>query len=99
MAEAMWVLHHATDDDTGWQALTQIVVAGTIGIGVYVAVLLATNAPEVGAHLNLLGNYFVGYSVTWPGSLLGLLYGALLGGVAGWSVGKIYNGIVNLRQP
>lgn len=71
---------------------------GGLGLFVMTAWLLIKGGPEVGAHLNLLRHYFIGYSVTWPGSLLGLGYGALLGGAVGWSVGKIYNGVVSLRQ-
>jgi len=52
----------------------------------------------VGVHLQLLRHYFIGYSVSWSGSLIGLCYGALLGGVMGWSVGKIYNGVLLMRQ-
>jgi hypothetical protein len=33
----------------------------------------------------LLGQYFPGYTVTPAGALVGLLYGALVGGVIGWS--------------
>jgi hypothetical protein len=60
--------------------------------------LLIKGGPQVGAHLQLLGHYFIGYSVTWKGSLVGLFYGALVGGVVGWSIGTIYNGIVAIRQ-
>ncbi len=48
-------------------------------------------------HLKLLSNYFIGYSVTWWGSVVGLFYGTLCGGTIGWAVGAIYNKIVNLR--
>jgi hypothetical protein len=60
--------------------------------------LLIKGGPHVGAHLQLLGHYFVGYSVTWQGSLVGFFYGALVGGVVGWSIGTIYNGVVVIRQ-
>lgn len=60
--------------------------------------LLIKGGPQVGAHLQLLGQYFVGYAMTWKGSLVGIFYGALTGGLVGWAVGTIYNGIVGLRQ-
>jgi hypothetical protein len=60
--------------------------------------LLIKGGPQVGVHLQLLGQYFVGYSVTWQGSLVGLFYGALVGGVVGWSIGTLYNAIVAIRQ-
>ena len=71
---------------------------GGIGLFVITVWLLIKGGPQVGAHLQLLGQYFVGYSVTWTGSLVGLLYGALTGGIVGWAIGAIYNGIVGLRQ-
>jgi hypothetical protein len=71
---------------------------GGVGLFVMTAWLLIKGGPQVGAHLQLLGHYFIGYSVTWKGSLVGLFYGALVGGVVGWSIGTIYNGIVAIRQ-
>ncbi len=71
---------------------------GGVGLFALTAWLLIKGGPQVGKHLGLLGHYFIGYSVTWPGSLVGLVYGAFFGGVVGWSIGKIYNGIVNRRN-
>ena len=34
--------------------------------------------------LQLLGEYFAGYSVTWPGLLLGAVWGFVVAFVAGW---------------
>jgi hypothetical protein len=55
MAEAMWLITHDVASDTGWQGFAQIVVGGTIGVAVYVAVLVALNAPEVAALRRLTG--------------------------------------------
>ena len=71
---------------------------GGVGLFVMTAWLLIKGGQQVGGHLQLLRHYFIGYSVTWQGSLVGLFYGALLGGVVGWSIGTIYNGIVAIRQ-
>lgn len=60
--------------------------------------LLIKDGPNIGAHLRLLGHYFPGYSVTWLGSLAGLVYGTLAGGLVGWAIGTIYNSIVGLRR-
>ena len=73
-------------------------VIGGLGLFIMTAWLLLEGGPQVGSHLQLLSNYFIGYSVTWPGSLIGLLYGALTGGVLGWTIGFIYNKIVGLRR-
>ncbi|HEV8712236.1 MAG TPA: hypothetical protein VGX03_05335 [Candidatus Binatia bacterium] len=81
----------------GVLALVGALIGGT-GLFVMTVWLLVKGGPQVGAHLQLLGQYFVGYSVTWKGSLTGLFYGALIGGIVGWAVGTVYNGIVGLRQ-
>jgi hypothetical protein len=36
--------------------------------------------------------------VTWTGSVVGFFYGALIGGLMGWIIGKIYNGVAGFRQ-
>jgi len=71
---------------------------GGVGLFVMTAWLLIKGGTQVGEHLQLLEHYFIGYSVTWQGSLVGLFYGALVGGAVGWSIGTIYNGIVAIRQ-
>jgi len=60
--------------------------------------LLIRSGKNVGLHLQLLGNYFPGYSVTWLGSLVGFAYAALVGGIVGWAIGTIYNMVVSIRQ-
>ena len=69
------------------------------GTGLFLATiwLVIKGGPNTGQHLSLLQNYFVGYSVTWGGSLIGFLYGALTGGIIGWLIAWIYNRIVDLR--
>lgn len=73
-------------------------VLGGGGLFVMTVWLLIKGGPNVGLHLNLLGHYFPGYSATWFGSLLGLFYGAAVGGLIGWIIGKVYNLMVWLRQ-
>lgn len=73
-------------------------VMGGVGLFAMTAWLVVKDGPDVGQHLQLLSNYFIGYSVTWWGSVVGLFYGALCGGASGWAIGTIYNKVVNLRQ-
>ncbi len=73
-------------------------IMGGFGLFVMTAWLLIKDGPHVGEHLQLLSNYFIGYSVTWWGSVVGLFYGALCGGVIGWAVGMIYNKVVERRE-
>lgn len=70
------------------------------GAGLFIATvwLLIKGGPRVGEHLRLLRHYFIGYDVTWPGAFVGLIYGALVGGLFGWCIGLIYNRIVGLRR-
>jgi hypothetical protein len=78
------------------------VVFGMIGgTGLFVATiwLLLRRGLNVGLHLQLLGNYFPGYSVTWPGAFIGFFYGALSGAVIGWSVAWVYNLVAEKRHP
>jgi hypothetical protein len=74
-------------------------VIGGLGLFLVTAWLLIKGGEHVGAHLSLLGQYLIGYSVTWKGSLIGLLYGAVIGALLGWSIGKLYNLIARARQP
>jgi hypothetical protein len=67
-------------------------VALGVGVGtllggaicVATVVLLAKGGAHVGAKLSLLSQFFPGYSVTWPGSLVGLFYGFLTGFLFGF---------------
>ena len=52
----------------------------------------------VGPHLSLLGNFFLGYSVTFFGSLIGAAYGFAVGTITGTAIGLIYNKVVALAS-
>lgn len=73
-------------------------IIGGLGLFSMTAWLVVKGGPHVGAHLQLLSHYFYGYSVTWWGSCVGLLYGAMFGAASGWLVGSIYNRVVHLRR-
>jgi len=51
----------------------------------------------VGPHLNLLNQFFVGYKVSFLGSLIGFAYGFALGTLGGSLFGWIYNKFVKFR--
>lgn len=60
------------------------------------SVLLVAEAIEksghpVGTHLGLLDQFLPGYSVTWPGTFVGLAYGFLIGFLMGAVLGKLLN--------
>lgn len=77
----------------GVLAVVFALVAGT-GLFLATAWLLLCGGETVGPHLALLGQYFPGYRVTWPGAFLGFAYAAGLGAVVGGAVGWIYNRMV-----
>jgi hypothetical protein len=76
-----------------------IVFAMMGGTGLFVATawLLIKGGENVGATLGLLGNYLPGYAVSWPGAVVGLLYGAASGGAMGWSLARVYNRLARTR--
>jgi len=51
----------------------------------------------VGPHLQLLGQFFIGYKVSFLGSIIGFFYGFALGTLCGSAIGWIYNKIVDFR--
>ncbi|MGH7570260.1 MAG: hypothetical protein ACREMK_00255 [Gemmatimonadota bacterium] len=72
------------------------IVFGMLGgfvLFVATAWLLIRGGPNVGQTLGLLAHYFPGYSVTWPGAVVGLAYGALTGALAGGALAWTYNRI------
>lgn len=68
------------------------------------AIFVATNwlvlkgGHVVGPHLALLGQYFLGYRVSFAGSLIGSAYAFAVGFIAGFFVSWVYNRIVDWRQ-
>ncbi|MGH9958782.1 MAG: hypothetical protein ACREBC_16895, partial [Pyrinomonadaceae bacterium] len=53
-------------------------VAGTLlGLAIFIATnwLVLKGGDPVGPHLALLGQFFIGYRVTFVGSLIGFVYG------------------------
>jgi hypothetical protein len=59
--------------------------------------LVIKGGPNVGQHLGLISQFFPGYSVTFAGSFLGLFYGFAFGFISAWSLGKIYNSVVDMK--
>lgn len=74
-----------------------------LGVVAALVIFVATNwlvvkgGSNVGSHLNLLGQFFIGYSVTFIGSLIGAFYGLLTGYVVGFLIAWIYNRIIFLK--
>jgi protoporphyrinogen oxidase len=60
------------------------IVSGVLLFLATILILLQQSGTVANSNLSLLNQFFPGYSVTIPGSLLGLLYGFISGFVAGW---------------
>jgi len=77
-----------------------LVLGITFAFVVFVATnwLLIKGGKQVGPHLQLLSQYFLGYRVSFLGSLIGAAYGFAIGTLCGALIGWIYNGIVGLRN-
>ena len=74
------------------------------GIVAAVGIFLATNwlvlkgGDVVGPHLSLLNQFFLGYEVTFVGSLVGAAYAFGVGFAVGHSVAALYNWIVGFKE-
>jgi len=93
--------HELTRAVARLQAGVMALVFGLIcGVGLFAmtAILVIEAGPNTGVHLCLLDNYFIGYSVTWPGAFVGFLWAFVLGSAVGWTLGYVYNRVVGLRQ-
>ncbi|MGD8277932.1 MAG: hypothetical protein PVH00_07890 [Gemmatimonadota bacterium] len=72
----------------------------SVGLVCGLGLLLATNflilkgGANVGQHLSLLRAYFPGYSVSFPGSLIGFVYAFVIGYGLGRVIGTVYNKLV-----
>ena len=81
-------------------AVVQGIVSGLIvGLGIFIATnwLVLKGGRVVGPHLALLSQFFIGYRVTFAGSLIGFGYGFVLGFVLGYAIAWLYNQLLGLR--
>lgn len=77
-------------------------VLGIIGaLGIFAATnwLVIKGGDQIGPHLGLLDQFFIGYSVTFVGSLVGAAYFFITGYAAGLIIGWIYNAVVLIKSP
>jgi hypothetical protein len=79
--------------------VTGLVTGLLAGLALFVATnwLVLKGGPVVGPHLALLGQYFIGYRVSFVGSLIGFAWAFAVGFVAGTVVVWIYNLLTRLR--
>jgi len=82
-------------------ATVQGAVTGIIaGLALFIATnwLILRGGDVVGPHLSLLSQFFIGYRVTFVGSLIGFAYAFVVGFVVGYCVARMYNWVANLRE-
>ena len=79
------------------QGLVSGIVAGFV---IFIATnwLVLKGGYVVGPHLSLLSQFFIGYRVTFLGSLIGFAYGFGCGFIGGYLVARMYNWIAGLKE-
>ena len=96
---------HTDADELIVKSLARLdVIALGISLGTLfaVAIFLATiilvfkGGNEVGPNLALLSQYFIGYDVTFGGSLIGSVYGFMSGMILGFLIAVLRNTVINV---
>ena len=83
----------------GFPKLDPLVLGLSLGTVTGLLLFLATlwlalkGGEAVGPHLQLLSQYFPGYSVTISGSVLGFAYGFIIGAIGGWGFAFLRNAL------
>jgi len=75
------------------------VAVGTVcGLAVFVAtiLLIVKGGDPIGPNLSLLGQFFIGYTVTIRGAFIGLVYGFLVGFVIGFLIALVRNAAIGI---
>ncbi|HEV8610575.1 MAG TPA: hypothetical protein VGS98_10985 [Thermoanaerobaculia bacterium] len=83
------------------EAVVQGVAWGLVaGLGLFLATnwLVLKGGRVVGPHLSLLRQFFIGYEVSFKGSLIGFAYAFVCGFLAGYLVSWVYNHVVRRRS-
>lgn len=60
-----------------WGIATGLILGGALFLATLILVI--RGGPDMGAHLGRLGNILPGYSVSWLGAFVGLIYGFVIG--------------------
>jgi len=74
-----------------------VAVGALCSLAVFLAtvVLLLKGGEVVGPNLALLGQFFIGYTVSVTGAFVGLVYGFVAGFIFGWLIGFFRNALVS----
>lgn len=89
---------------TAYAKYDPVALGGAIGVVFGTALFLATAAlllkggDYVGSHLSLLGNFLLGFDVSWTGALLGWIEGSVGGFIFGYLVAKAVNATIDIHR-
>jgi len=77
------------------------VTAGLLcGFGLFAATnwLLLQDGPQTGKHLSLLRHYFIGFEMSFVGSLIGFAWAFATAFIATWLFVRVYNWVAQKRN-
>ena len=77
-----------------------LVLGLLLGLALFIATnwLVLKGGKQIGPHLQLLSQYFIGYRVSFLGSFIGFAYGFAVGTLSGAMIGWTYNKITAFRK-
>ncbi len=77
-----------------------LVIGILLGLVIFIMTnwLVIKGGDPVGPHLGLLSQFFIGYRVSFLGSIIGFAYGFAVGTLSGSLIGWIYNRIIDFRK-
>ncbi len=81
-----------------------VALGGALGVvlalGLFMAtgVLLLRDGSEIAPMLSLLGNYLLGFELSWEGALLGLVEAGIGGFAFGFALARAINAVVGLHE-
>ena len=77
-----------------------LVIGILLGLVIFIMtnLLVIKGGDPVGPHLGLLSQFFIGYRVSFLGSIIGFAYGFAVGTLSGSLIGWIYNRIIDFRK-
>ncbi len=78
------------------RAALGVAIGSLAGVTVFLAtlILVVKGGDPIGPNLVLLGQFFIGYSVTILGAFVGLAYGFVTGFIFGWLIAFLRNAIL-----
>lgn len=83
-------------DKTAFGLATGIVFGGILFMATLWTILLPVETVKAPLNLGLLSHFFYGYSISWKGTIVGGLYGFVVGFLLGWMFAAFRNAMIGL---